>query len=282
MNIEDNTGSSQAKVNLIQAIEALEAQRSLLGDQVVDIAQASLREKLARLGMGSPASREPQERKLITVLFADVSGFTAMAEAMDHEIVSTVINSLWSRVDTAITDHGGRIDKHIGDAVMALFGTPIAREDDPGLAIRAALQIQAEVQKWKQEYDGSPSNQQSQSQNIQLRIGINTGPALLGTVGTIGEYTAIGNTVNLASRLEQAAPVGGILISHDTYQHVRGVFDVVILDRITVKGKSEPIQVYRISGLRPRSFQVRARGVEGIETRTIGRRGGYGEVTSTL
>ena len=273
MNIEDNTGSSQAKVNLIQAIEALEAQRSLLGDQVVDIAQASIREKLTRLGMGLQKSHEPQERKLITVLFADVSGFTAMAEAMDHEIVSTVINSLWSRVDTAITDHGGRIDKHIGDAVMALFGTPIAREDDPGLAIRAALQIQAEVQKWKQEYDGSPSNQQSQSQNIQLRIGINTGPALLGTVGTIGEYTAIGNTVNLASRLEQAAPVGGILISHDTYQHVRGVFDVVILDRITVKGKSEPIQVYRISGLRPRSFQVRARGVEGIETRTIGREG---------
>src|SRR6266498_107975 len=259
MNIEDNTGSSQAKVNLIQAIEALEAQRSLLGDQVVDIAQASIREKLTRLGMGIRASHEPQERKLITVLFADVSGFTAMAEAMDHEIVSTVINSLWSRVDTAIQDHGGRIDKHIGDAVMALFGTPTAREDDPERAIRAALQIQAEVQKWKKEFTDSP-----ESQNIQLRIGVNTGPALLGTVGTIGEYTAIGNTVNLANRLEQAAPTGGILISHDTYQHVRGIFDVTVLDPIAVKSKSGLIQVYTINGIRPRTFRVTTRGVEGI------------------
>ncbi len=122
---------------------------------------------------------------------------------MDHEIVNTVINSLWSRVDKAIQDHGGRIDKHIGDAVMALFGTPIAREDDPERAIRAAIQIQAEIQKWKQEFDAIHIQQQPQKQNIQLRIGINTGPALLGTVGTIGEYTAIGDTVNLASRFNK-------------------------------------------------------------------------------
>jgi class 3 adenylate cyclase/predicted ATPase len=243
----------------------------MLGDEIVDIAQRSMREKLARLNRGIRGLDEPQERKLITVLFADVSGFTAMAEGMDHEIVNTVINSLWSRVDKAIQDHGGRIDKHIGDAVMALFGTPTAREDDAERAIRAALKIQAEVQKWKQEFDSFPSQGQPQSQNIQLRIGINTGPALLGTVGTIGEYTAIGNTVNVSSRLQQAAPTGGILISHDTYQHVRGVFEVTILEPITVKGKSEPIQVYTINGLRPRAFRVPTRGVEGIETRTVGR-----------
>ncbi|HEX9332511.1 MAG TPA: adenylate/guanylate cyclase domain-containing protein, partial [Anaerolineales bacterium] len=271
MNFEDTTGPSQERENLKRAIEALQAQRAVLGDQIVDIAQASIREKLARLGTGGHAANEPQERKLITVLFADVSGFTAMAETMDHEIVNTVINSLWSRVDKAIQDHGGRIDKHIGDAVMALFGTPVARENDPERAIHAALQVQAEVQNWKQEFDASTFNRQPQSQNIQLRIGINTGPALLGTVGTIGEYTAIGNTVNLANRLQQAAPTGGILISHDTYQHVRGIFDVTILEPITVKGKSEPIQVYIVNNMRPRSFRVTTRGVEGIETRTIGR-----------
>jgi len=271
MNIEDYTGASRERENLNQAIAALEAQRSVLGDRVVDIALSALREKLDHLDTVSQGSQQPQERKLITVLFADVSGFTAMADTMDHEIVGDVIDSLWSRVDKAISDHGGRIDKHIGDAIMALFGTPLAREDDPERAIRAALQIQAEVRIWKQEFEASWLSRGSQSQNLQLRIGINTGPALLGTVGTIGEYTAIGNTVNLANRLEQAAPVGGILISHDTYQHVRGVFDVTVLEPITVKGKSEPIQVYIINGARPRSFRMTTRGVEGIETRTIGR-----------
>ena len=198
---------------LERAIAALESRRSLLGEEVVDIALASMREKLAGLDTETRASHEPQQRKLVTVLFADVSGFTAMAETMDHEIVGSVINSLWSRVDKAIHDHGGRIDKHIGDAVMALFGTPTAHEDDPERAIRSALQIQSEIQEWKRELAESSSSHQSKIQDIQLRIGINTGPALLGTVGTIGEYTAIGDTVNLASRLEHAAPVGGILIS---------------------------------------------------------------------
>ena len=249
-------------------MDVLEGQRAILGDQTVDIALSSIREKIARLELGNAASPEDQQRKLITVLFADVSGFTAMAEAMDHEIVTDVINSLWSRVDKAIQDHGGRIDKHIGDAVMALFGTPTALEDDPERAIRAALQMQAEVQKWKEEFSG-PSSSRERNPNIQLRIGINTGPALLGTVGTIGEYTAIGNTVNLASRLESAAPAGGILISHDTYQHVRGIFEALALEPIRVKGQSKPIQVYTISGIKPREFRVAARGVEGIETRTI-------------
>jgi class 3 adenylate cyclase/tetratricopeptide (TPR) repeat protein len=271
MKSEDRTGPPDETEDLHKAIEALEAQRSVLGDEIVDIAQRAMREKLARLNRGIRGSDEPQERKLITVLFADVSGFTAMAEGMDHEIVNTVINSLWSRVDKAIQDHGGRIDKHIGDAVMGLFGTPTAREDDAERAIRAALQIQAEVQKWKQEFNESIANQATQTQNIHLRIGINTGPALLGTVGTIGEYTAIGNTVNVSSRLQAAAPTDGILISHDTYQHVRGVFEVTVLEPIQVKGKSEPIQVYTINGVRPRAFRVPTRGLEGIETRTIGR-----------
>jgi class 3 adenylate cyclase/predicted ATPase len=271
MDFEDKTSSSNERETLQQAIDALEAHRSTLGDQVVDLAQTAIREKLARLNPGRPVSNEPQERKLITVLFADVSGFTAMAETMDHEIVNSVINSLWSRVDKAIQNHGGRIDKHIGDAVMALFGTPIAHENDPERAIRAALQIQTEVQAWKWEFSDLMLPQRAQAQNIQLRIGINTGPALLGTVGTIGEYTAIGNTVNVANRLEQAASPGGILVSYDTYQHVRGIFDVAVLQPITVKGKSEPIQVYTVNSIRPRAFRVTTRGVEGIETRTIGR-----------
>jgi class 3 adenylate cyclase/predicted ATPase len=254
-----------------RAIAALEANRSLLGNEVVDIALAALREKLDGLDIRGRALRVPQQRKLVTVLFADMSGFTAMSETMDHEIVNDVINSLWSRVDKAIHDHGGRIDKHIGDAIMALYGTPTAHEDDPERAIRSALQIQSEILEWKRELSEKLSNYRTQIQNIQLRIGINTGPALLGTVGTVGEYTAIGDTVNLAQRLEAAAPKGGILISHETHQLVRGIFEVTTLQPIMVKGKSEPIQVYTVTGLRPRSFRDTTRGLEGVETRTIGR-----------
>lgn len=255
---------------LQKAIAGLESRRSELGDEIVDAAVNAMREKLSTLD-APRAVRVPQERKLVTILFADMSGFTAMSETMDHEIVNDVINSLWSRVDKAIHDHGGRIDKHIGDAVMALYGTPTAHEDDPERAIRSALQIQSEIQDWKRELSGKLPSYKTQIQNIQLRIGVNTGPALLGTVGTIGEYTAIGDTVNLAQRLEAAAPKGGILISHDTHQHVRGIFEVTALDPIVVKGKSEPIQVYTVTGVRPRSFRDTTRGLEGVETRTIGR-----------
>jgi class 3 adenylate cyclase/tetratricopeptide (TPR) repeat protein len=271
MNNQNSALQPDERNRLDRAIAALEASRAQLGDEVVDIAVSSLRDKLAGLESGSRALHVPQQRKLVTVLFADMSGFTAMSETMDHEIVNDVINSLWSRVDKAIHDHGGRIDKHIGDAIMALYGTPTAHEDDPERAIRSALQIQSEILKWKRELSEKLSSYRTQIQNIQLRIGINTGPALLGTVGTVGEYTAIGDTVNLAQRLEAAAPKGGILISHETHQHVRGIFEVSALEPIMVKGKREPIQVYRVNGLKPRSFRDTTRGLEGIETRTIGR-----------
>src|SRR5690349_6427220 len=134
-----------------KAITALESPRFVLGNEIADIAMAAVREKLVEFDSGTRAARIPQQRKLVTVLFADVSGFTAMSETMDHEIVNDVINSLWSRVDRAILDHSGRIDKHIGDAVMAVYGTPTAHEDDPERAIRSALQIQSEIQEWKRE-----------------------------------------------------------------------------------------------------------------------------------
>lgn len=271
MNLRNDPADPNERENLERAIAAVEARRFELGDEVAEVALASMRERLANLDARERASHKPQQRKLVTVLFADVSGFTAMAETMDHEVVTEVINSLWSRVDKAILDHGGFIDKHIGDAIMALFGTPTAHEDDPERAIRAALQIQSEIREWKREQSETLADHKNQIQNIQLRIGINTGPALLGTVGTMGEYTAIGDTVNLASRLEHAAPIGGILISHDTHQHVRGLFNITALEPLTVRGKSEPIQVFTINGVKPRSFRDTTRGVEGIETRTIGR-----------
>lgn len=240
------------------AMTAIEAQRPLLGNSVVDAALAPMREKLAALeAQAHPA----QQRKLATVLFADVFGFTALSEMMDAEVVAGIMNDLWTLVDRAITAHGGHIDKHIGDAVMALWGADAGREDDPEMAVRAGLAMQTAIDAFCKTHNAP----------LALRIGINTGPVVLGSVGTTGELTAMGDAVNLASRLEHAAPVGHVLVSHDTYRHVRGIFDVVAQEPFIVKGKTEPVQAYVVKRAKPRAFRLGTRGVEGIETRMIGR-----------
>ncbi|MBA3531554.1 MAG: tetratricopeptide repeat protein [Ardenticatenales bacterium] len=248
---------SREREQLEQAIATLEAQRAILGAEVVDPTIAALRKQLQTL----PTESLTEQRKIITVLFADVSGFTAMSETMDAEEVHSVMNALWGRLDNAIINQGGIIDKHIGDAVMALFGAPTAHEDDPERAIRAALAMQEQLATFRQERQVS----------LAMRIGIHTGPVLLGRVGTRSEYTAMGDTVNLSSRLEHAAPVGGILISHDTYRHARGLFEIQALEPLSVKGKVAPIQVYVVKRERRREFQDSQRGVEGVETPLVGR-----------
>ncbi len=106
---------------------------------------------------------------------------------------------------------------------------------------------------------------------LAMRVGISTGPAHLGAVGTTAESTVMGDTVNLASRLEQLAPIGGVLISHETYRSVRGVFDVQALGEVEVRGKREPVRLYVVERAKPLVFRLATRGVEGVETRTIGR-----------
>ncbi len=241
---------------LRDSIAALEAQRGVLGDSVVETAIAALRRQLASLEQAPPTQ---QQRKQVTVLFADLAGFTSMSETMDAEEVNELMNILWERLDGVIVQHGGVIDKHMGDAVMALWGIQAVREDDAERAVHAALAMQAALAEMELGAD------------LGLHIGINTGPVLLGEVGTIGEYTAIGDTVNIAQRLEEAAPVGSILISHTTYRHVRAIFAIQRLAPVPVKGKAEPLRAYRVLRVRPRPFRQTTRGVEGIETRMIGR-----------
>jgi class 3 adenylate cyclase/tetratricopeptide (TPR) repeat protein len=250
--------SEQEKLQ--QSIAALETQRTVLGDAVVDSAINALKQQMAALGAQPP--NHQQQRKYITVLFADVSGFTAMSETLDAEEVAEIMNALWQQLDAAITENGGYIDKHIGDAVMALWGSKTAREDDPSQAIKAALAMQTVIRGF---------TFQRLESALQMRIGLNTGSALLGAVGSEQEFTAMGDTVNLASRLEHAAPVGGIMISHNTYTHVRGIFQVVPQKLIIIKGKKEPVQTYVVKSKKPRAFRLRTRGVEGVETHMIGR-----------
>jgi len=256
---------------LEQAIAYIESQRAILGDDVADVSVAALREKLAAL---TPAPAADRQRKQATVLFADVSGFTALSETMDAEEVGEMMNDLWQRLDQTIVEHGGWIDKHMGDGVMALWGTEAAREDDPERCVRAALAIQEQVRSF--------SAEQRRGILLQAHIGINTGRVLLGEIGTTGEYTAMGDAVNLASRLEEVAPAASIVVSHDTYRHVRGIFDVQPLGPQQLRGKREPVEAYLIQRAKERAFRMGTRGVEGIETRMVGREAEMAQLQQAL
>ncbi len=228
--------------------------RGIVDDEVIDAAIAAIGQQLA-------ATERVQRRRLVTVLFADLSGYTAMSELLDPEILTDLMNDLWRRVDAIITEHGGRVDKHMGDAVMAVWGIHGTDEHDADRAVRAGLALQDEV----------AATATGAASGLTARVGINTGQALIGPVGSTGELTVMGDTVNVASRLEHAAPLGGVLIAHDTYSHVRGVFDIARREPLAVRGKAEPIQTYLVHRPKQQAFRMETRGVEGVETRTVGR-----------
>jgi len=248
---------------LEHAIAALEAQRSLLGDSVVDAALASMRQRLVALR----ASPLAEQRKTVTILFADLVDFTAMSEQLDPEDVREIVNAYFSRCTEAIEMYGGNIEKFIGDAVMAVFGLVEAHEDDPENAVRASLNIRQALSELNQEVETRWGIR------LHMRIGIHTGPVVVSLLDERKgmDFVVVGDAVNLASRLQSVAPVDGILVSHNTYRYVRGNFIVQTIDPIRVKGKSEAIQAYVIVQAKSRPFRLETRGVEGIETRMVGR-----------
>jgi class 3 adenylate cyclase/tetratricopeptide (TPR) repeat protein len=200
------------------------------------------------------------ERKQVTILFADFSDFTAFAAQLDPEDLRDTMNSIWTKLDAIITAHGGLPEKHIGDAIMAVFGGRRSREEDPVETVRAALAMQ----NWLK---SRPAG--NERFHLQMRIGIHTGLLVVPQDGS-GELLA-GDAVNLASRLEHSAPVGGVLISRETYRHVHGFFDARALPLLEVKGKSEPVETYLILCAKPRALALQMRGIEGVETEMIGR-----------
>ncbi|MET0405657.1 MAG: adenylate/guanylate cyclase domain-containing protein, partial [Cystobacter sp.] len=252
---------------LEQAMTVLEGQRAVLGQDATEAALTALRARISSL-----TANRSLERRHVTVLFGDVCGFTAMSERMDAEDVGELMNQLWARVDAAILRHGGRIDKHIGDAVMALWGTDGASENDAERALHAALEIQAQLTAFPAAPPGG----------LHMRIGVHTGPVLLGVVGSREELTVMGDTVNTASRLEQAAPEDGILISHATWRQVNGAFLTEPLAPLRLKGKQELLQVHRVMAAQPRAFQRRGRGLDGVWSHLVGREQEAGHLRAAL
>ncbi len=252
--------AGNSREQLEQAIASISAQRAVLGEAVVEATLAALRKQLSDLE-DSPTE---EQRKLVSLLFADLVGFTALSENMDPEDLRSLQQAYFSAVTAPIQEQGGWIEKYIGDAVLAVFGLPLAAENDPDRAARAALGMQAALAKL------NTSLEKDHSAPLQMRIGIHTG-AVVASIKGSGDFVITGEAVNLASRLQNAAPVGGILVSQDTYRHLRGAFDLQLLEQIKFKGKSEPVQVYRLQAAKPRSFRTRKRGVEGVETHMVGR-----------
>jgi predicted ATPase/class 3 adenylate cyclase len=246
-----------------QAILALEAQRQILSDQVVDMALAPLRDRLVSLQSGALG----EGRKLITVLFADLVDHTTLFSRLDPEDVRELLNQYFTRWRESIEHYGGRVEKFIGDAVMAVFGMPASSEDDPEKAIRAALEMRETLEQLNHAQARSPE------MRLQMRVGINTGEAVVSSLGERQgeEFTVVGETVNLASRLQAAAPSGGILITYSTYRHIKGVFDLQPVEALHVKGIPNPVQAYLVKAAKPRAFRMGRRGVEGVATRLVGR-----------
>ena len=208
------------------------------------------------------------ERRTVTILFSDVKGSTAIAEDLDPEDVLEIMNGAFDVLIEPVYRYEGTLARLMGDAILAFFGAPIAHEDDPERACRAALEIIAGAKEYAVRLE-----QERGITGFNVRVGINTGLVVVGEVGSDlrVEYTAMGDAINLAARMEQSAPPGGILITHDTYRHARGVFDVNPQEPLRVKGKGEPIRTYLVERAKPRAFRKPMRGVEGIETRMIGR-----------
>ncbi len=261
-----------------QAIVTLEAQRAVLSPEVANIAIATLRDKLVALAEPLPTPQQAEG----AVLVADMSGFTTMSELMDAEKVRDMINAVWQKLDNVIDSWGGRVDKHVGDAVIAFFGLPVAREDDPERAVQAALDMQMELALFNEGPLRQMNSPLPQNQALRMRIGVHYGSVLLGSLGSGSDYSILGDTVTVAHQLEQQAPVGGVLVSHQIYEQIHPLFDAEIQDSLTVNGKAGNARGYIIIGEKPHAFQRGNRGTSFLETRLVGRTQEIGQLQEIL
>jgi class 3 adenylate cyclase/tetratricopeptide (TPR) repeat protein len=193
----------------------------------------------------APTPVATEERKVVTVLFCDLVGFTARSDSADPEDIRARIRPYHRRLRQEIERLGGIVEKFIGDAVMAVFGAPVAHEDDAERAVRAGLRILEAI---------DDLNEADQGLELSVRIGINTGEAVvaLGAAPEAGEGIVTGDVVNTASRLQSAAPVSGIVVGAVTYRTTQDLFDYERLEPVQVKGKAERVEIWRATAARAR------------------------------
>jgi len=232
---------------------AVAVERARLNQKIV--AEEKKRERLGRFLSPQVTSRilatsESQgmalglpEVKEVSILFADIVGFTSMSERMSPSAVALLLNDYLSRMTDVIFKYEGTLDKYIGDAIMAVFGAPLDMEDHAARSVRTALEMRDRLNEFNSERKEGPG--------LRIRIGINSGKAVAGEIGSVNkkEYTVLGDTVNTASRLESSvAKPMMVVIGENTYEAVKGLFDVKPLGKATLKGKEREVTVYEVLG----------------------------------
>src|SRR5204863_8073175 len=218
----------------------------------------------------APTEAPPEERRQATVLFADLSGYTAAAERMDPEAVKALVDRTLRRLGEEIERFGGSIDKFIGDNVMGVFGAPTAHEDDPERAVRAGLGMQGAME------EANRQSKEKYSVGFSLRVGINSGEVMAGAVGD--RYTVMGDAVNVAARLQAAGRPNSVTVGEPTYRASAEAVAYERLEPLTLKGKEEPVPAWEATGVltEPRRATGRA------QTPLIGRVEEAGLLTSLV
>ena len=205
----------------------------------------------------TPVAAPPElseERRRATVLFADLSGYTAIAEQLDPEDTKALVDGALRRLSREVTDRGGHVDKYIGDNVMAVFGAPVAHEDDPERAVRAGL-CDAGGDERDQRRDRRPAA--TSGVELALRVGINSGEVLAGRMGD--EYTVIGDTVNVAARLQAASGIGAVTVGAATRRLTAAAIEYRDLEPLDLKGKAQPIPAWEALGIADPAARSRSR-----------------------
>lgn len=216
------------------------------------------------------------ERRIVTILFSDVKGSTAMAGDLDPEDWAEIMNNAFEYLIAPVYRYEGTVARLMGDAILAFFGAPIAHEDDPQRAVLAGLDILQDITPYREQV------KQRWGLDFNVRIGINTGLVVVGEVGSDlrMEYTALGDAINVAARMEQTAQPGTLLIAEDTYRLVAPLFDVEPLPGIELKGKSTPVTAYRV--IAAKAQPGRLRGIAGLDAQLVGRQKELGVLQDAL
>jgi len=252
-----------------------------LGEAVPDPARARLeqyipRELLTKLEAARTGGGTQGERRVVTMLFCDVTGSTAAAEKLDPEDWAQIMNGAFEYLIAPVYRYEGTLARLMGDAILAFFGAPIAHEDDPQRAVLAGLEMVQAIGPYRDEV------KERWGLDFAVRVGINTGLVVMGEVGSDlrVEYTAMGDAINVAARMEQAAQPGTVQVAADTQRLIEPLFDFEDLGLTEVRGKTEPVRAFRVEG--QKAVPGRLRGIEGLSAPLIGRDSEIGVMRQVL
>jgi class 3 adenylate cyclase len=215
------------------------------------------------------AAKLSGERKPVTALFADIVGSTALAEQFDAEDWTSIVNEAFDLMSNAVFRYEGTIAQLQGDAMLAFFGAPVAHEDDPERAVMAGLDMIESIAEFARQL------RQAHSIDFRIRAGVNTGPVIVGNIRNDlrYEYTALGDAMNTAARMQSLAEPGSVIVTATTLRLAKGAFDAEDLGEVEVKGKSEPVHAFRVIGRRAAPGPKRGLASVGLESPMVGRDG---------